>query len=300
MTLIQMQYFQAVCKTMSFVGAAEELHISQPAMSAAIRNLEQECGCLLFRRDKNALNLTYEGSILLGEVELILRQYQHLNHVVNDLSLTRKYVRVGLSTLSGNTIYPDILKEFKQRYPDIEVISQEESTGKQFELLGDGSLDVIITVNTPAYPQDEDYYHRTYGHWVVGQHRNVFCVSVNNPLAKEQFITIEKMAEVPLVLLKDNFLQTQKVKGLFAKAGIAYQVIHYTSHPYTIERFVERNVAAGFLPEPVAERNPQIQGIICEGFEDTMDIEIFWKKNRYMFGATKAFIDTAKEMYPKR
>ena len=53
-----MQYFQAVCRYENFTRAAEELHISQPAMSAAMKDLEKECGVPLFVRDKNSLRVT--------------------------------------------------------------------------------------------------------------------------------------------------------------------------------------------------------------------------------------------------
>ena len=69
MTIVQMQYFQAVCRYENFTRAAEELHISQPAMSAAMKDLEKECGVPLFVRDKNSLRVTDEGKILLEEAE---------------------------------------------------------------------------------------------------------------------------------------------------------------------------------------------------------------------------------------
>lgn len=148
MTLIQLQYFQSVCKYENFTRAAEEWHISQPAMSAAIKDLEKECGVALFRRDKNALSITDEGKVLLDEAGLILAQYDHLHRVVEKLSLARNYVRIGLSTLSGNLVYPEILQAFHRKYPNIQVISVEESTNRQFEMLEGGFLDAVITIRS--------------------------------------------------------------------------------------------------------------------------------------------------------
>lgn len=298
MTIIQMQYFQEVCRLKSFAKAAESLHISQPAMSAAIRNLEQECGVLLFYRDKNALRITDEGKTLLEEISLVLKQYDHLHNIVSSLSLSRQYVRVGLSTLSGTQVYPNILLEYKKLYPDIQVMSLEESTDKQFELLDNGLLDLIITIKHFKTREEQKSFDEVYGHWPLKENVQLFCVSTQNPLANEAYVTLEQMVKEPLILLNDNYHQTKEMKRRWKEAGLEYHVIHYTSQAYTVERFVEKNAAAGFLPMAVVATNPRITGLPYDGTEPR-NIELFWKKDQYMFFATKAFIDLVKKMYPK-
>lgn len=305
MTIIQMQYFQEVCRLKSFAKAAEELHVSQPAISAAIRNLEQECGVLLFQRDKNALRITDEGNILLEESRLVMNQFCHLNHVVQNLSLSRRYIRVGLSTLSGTQVYPELLMEYRKRYPDIQVVSREESTGKQFEMLDNGELDVIITIKRFNNMEDKKevqeakrHFDEVYGHWPLMDNVQVFCVSTQNPLAREPFVTLERMVKEPLILLDDHFYQTKEMKRRWEEEGLHCNVIHYTSQAYTVERFVEKNIAAGFLPMAVVAANSRIAGLPYAGSE-SRKIEIFWRKDRYMFFAVKAFIDLAKTLYPK-
>lgn len=297
MTLIQMQYFQAVCRFENFTRAAEELHISQPAMSAAMKDLERECGVPLFIRDKNSLRITDEGQILLEEVSLVLNQYEHLNHIVKDLELSRKYIRIGLSTLSGNQVYPELLQEYSRRCPDIQVISVEESTKRQFEMLDSGLLDVIITIKRLHEPEEWKQFNGIYGHWPMKETSLVFCVGKENPLAGEEYVTMEQISKVPLILLKDNFSQTARIKSQFEHRGLDYQVMHYTNQMYTIERFAEKNIAAGFLPEPVASGNPDIVGIPYEDMEPCM-IEVFWKKGRFLFSAARQFLEMVREMYP--
>lgn len=299
MTLTQLQYFQAVCRYENFTKAAEALHISQPAMSAAMKDLERECGVPLFIRNKNSLKVTEEGQVLLDEANLVLGQYGCLDHVVRNLSLSRKYVRVGLSTLSGNQVYPEMLREFKSRYPDIQVMSTEESTKRQFEMLEAGLLDATITIKRMEDEKAQAQFDAEFCHWPMIPTRQVFCVGLDNPLAKESFITMQQISGEPLVLLKDNFSQTGRIKRAFKQRGLEYQVMHYTNQMYTVERFVEKNIAAGFLPESVAKANPQIAGIPYEGTDEAY-IEIFWKRDRFLFDAPKKFIETAKELYPKK
>lgn len=297
MTLIQMQYFQAVCRYENFTKASERLHVSQPAISAAMKDLERECGVPLFVRDKNSLRITDEGQVLLEEVRLILEQYERLNHIVTDLSLSRKYIRVGLSTLSGNQVYPEILKQYREQYPDIQVMSIEESTKRQFELLDRGLLDVVITIRRREDLADEKRFNAEYGHWPMKQTDQVFCVGKENPLAAKGHVTFEEIAGEPLVLLKDNFNQSQKIRKMLEERGLPYCVMHETNQMYTVERFVEKNIAAGFLPREVAEQNDRIAGLSYDYGTDSV-IELFWKKNQHLFRATKQFIESVKELYP--
>lgn len=298
MTIVQMQYFQAVCKYENFTRAAEELHISQPAMSAAMKDLEKECGVPLFVRDKNSLRVTDEGKILLEEASLVLGQYQQMNQIVRDLALTRKYVRVGLSTLSGNQVYPEILLEYQKRYPGIQVKSVEESTSRQFEMLDTGLLDVIITIKRFDHEEDQKKFDNVYNHWPMMRTRMCFCVGRDNPLAGEAYVTAEQIAGQPLVLLKGSFSQTTRIKKMFRRSGVEYHVLHYTNQMYTVERFVEKNVAAGFLPESVSKSNPNIVGLpYPDG--NPVYIELFWRKDQFLFPAVKDFIQVAKELHPK-
>ncbi len=294
MTLTQMQYFQAVCKYENFTKAAEDQHISQPAMSAAMKDLEAECGVPLFKKTRNSLTITDAGWALLEEVQVNLRQYDHLMHAIKDLSLSRKYIRVGVATLNGNLVYPQILSAFSKRCPDIQVISSEEPTANQFELLDQGKLDVAIN-GKRLTPSEEDNYHS----WPLIYNEMVFCVPQGHSLVKETVVTAEQAAREPLVLMEKRFGITQGFLGRMEKKGFSCRVLHYTDQMYSVERFVEQGVACGILPKLVVEQNPHIVGLPCAELSRGM-VSLHWRRDQMLFSATKAFIDLVKEMYPKQ
>ena len=222
-----------------------------------------------------------------------------MNEIVRDLALTRNYMRVGLSTLSGNQVYPEILLEYQKRRPGVQVMSVEESTPRQCEMLDAGLLDVIITIKRFDREEEQKKFEKVYHHWPMKQTRMCFCVGRENFLAGETFVTPEQMVTQPLVLLKENFSQTTRIKQMFRESGLDYHVLHYTNQMYTVERFVEKNVAAGFLPESVSQSNPKIVGIpYREG--SRAYIELFWRKDQFLFPVVKDFIRVAKELYPKK
>ena len=98
--------------------------------------------------------------------------------------------------------------------------------------------------------------------------------------------------------MKERYGQTRRIKRQLDQTGIPYSVVHYTDQMYTVERFVEKNIAAGFLPDSVADANPNIVGIEYKDMKPVV-VEIFWKKGKYQFEATKRFIALVKEKYPR-
>ena len=128
MRLHQMHYFVTVCKYQNYTRAAEELFVSQPAISQAMKELEAECGVPLLKRKGNHIYITPEGQLLCAEASSVLEHMDRLAHLVRDLHLQRNFVRIGMSTISGNAIFPGLRRYFHLQHPDTEVISQEHNT----------------------------------------------------------------------------------------------------------------------------------------------------------------------------
>lgn len=96
MKLHQLQYFQEVCTQNSITKAAESLHISQPAVSNAIKELEEEFHLKLFKRVNKKLILTKEGAYFLLEVEELLNKSDALTEKMRRLGDRKSIVRLGL------------------------------------------------------------------------------------------------------------------------------------------------------------------------------------------------------------
>lgn len=96
MKLHQLRYFQEVCRQQSITKAAENLHISQPAVSAAIRELEEEFDLKLFKRSHKKLALTTEGSYFLLEVEELLEKAKQISDDMTRLQKKNTCIRIGL------------------------------------------------------------------------------------------------------------------------------------------------------------------------------------------------------------
>ena len=288
MTITQMKYYVMVCEKKSFSKAAQELGVSQPAVSFAVKELEDESGVALVRRGKGGVSVTDEGEVLYQSLLPIIGQIDSLAATMKDLHLERKFVRVGFTTMMGNYSYSKILAKFIQKYPDIQVIGHEDSTQRIKEMLEEGQLDVaMITAG-----DDFDKYH------VMDIERTsmMFCVNKDHPLAGKKTVTWEEMGRQPLILQNERFTFGARIEKNFAERGIKPNIIHRTDQPFTIERFIENGAAAGFLPQLVVKYNPHIVGL------DYISADVprqflcaVWPKNAYQFDSVTRYLETVQE-----
>ena len=102
MNFTQLKYFEVICSCGSVSKAAEVLHISQPSLSMAIRELETEYGVFLFKRHHKGVSLTPEGETLLALSRDILTRVEDMTAIMKDLGRGRKILKLGLPPMIGS------------------------------------------------------------------------------------------------------------------------------------------------------------------------------------------------------
>ncbi|MCI6888047.1 MAG: LysR family transcriptional regulator [Lachnospiraceae bacterium] len=281
MTIQQLQYFITVCKYKNFTKAADELRISQPGISFAMKELEKECGVALFHRQKNNISITDEGITFLGEAEKMMGQYEELSKTVKNLSEGRDYLKIGIAPMGGNAVYPGILRRFLTKYPEVEVETTEDSNEALFQMLDSRSIDLALTV-TRTLP-DSNYQFQ-----ILRTSRLMLCISRSSDLAARETVTLEELGQEPVVMLTDHYSQTRFLKRIFEAHGISPNVILYTHQVISILQFIKQNAAVGFLPEEYLEGNPDIIGFAMPDIPPA-SICMVWKKDPYHYSAVKKF-----------
>lgn len=116
----RLRVFHTVAKSLSFTKAAEELYISQPAVTKHIHELEQQLGMALFERIGNRIKLTRAGQLVMHHAEIIFTDYRNLEYEINQLKHTQGgLLAIGASTTIAQYLIPPLLAKFNQRYPDV-------------------------------------------------------------------------------------------------------------------------------------------------------------------------------------
>ena len=141
--------FYTVAKHKNITKAAEELYISQPAVSKAIKNLENNLGGKLFNRTKKGVVLTEEGKEFYNYISTAIDFINNAEHKFNDLmNLEVGTIKIGASTTLTKYFLVPYLDEFHKKYPKINIEIYTDMTNKLFEKLKNGLIDVVI-LNLP-------------------------------------------------------------------------------------------------------------------------------------------------------
>jgi Transcriptional regulator len=282
MKLIQLRYFQTACQYQSITRAAEILHISQPSISAAIKELETEFGVTLMVRQYRGFSLTPEGMELLRQSERLLEQADRVGEIMRDLGSQRHLIRLGIPPMIGSLLLPQIYQNYISHFPETHLRIYEAGRQDLLCQLAAGQLDMMfLPHNTPLDTE--------YNSLAIAQVETVFCTAADGPLADRSSIRIEDLLGEPLVLFQDGFYQNQVIQERFHSCGVTPNVILNSGQLSTVFSLIRSRSASGFLFRNVATQVPDIQ-VISLNPALTEQISLVWKKGEFLFSDMQQFI----------
>lgn len=289
MNLIQLKYFRAVCIYQSVSAAAEYLHIAQPSLSNAIKELETEFGVQLFRRMHRGMELTKEGEELLRLSKELLKKAEETEKIMADFSGKQKKLRLGVPPMIGSLILPLIYKGvYSDNYSPIPEIT-EGGSRTLIKMLSDDNLDMIFFTHNKPIDKKFDFLH-------IKKMETVCCISKNNPLSALNSVNAEDLKNTPLVLFKNSFFNTEEIKKWFSVSKITPNIILQTDQFSTVQSMIFENTAAGFLFKDLIKPSLNASEI---PLKERMfaDISLVWNKNSRINNTINNFISYVKSNF---
>ena len=142
MELRHLRYFVAVAEEKNFTRAAARLHIAQPPLSRQIQQLEEDLGVALIEKGSRPLKLTEAGQFFLAHAKPLLDQVRELRTMTQRVGKLERTLSIGFvaSTLYGQL--PEIVRRYRERFPEVEVTLHEMTTIEQLKALKEGRIDV--------------------------------------------------------------------------------------------------------------------------------------------------------------
>lgn len=284
MTATQMLYFKTICENPSVTQAANSLGVSQPALSNAIRDLENEFGIDLFYRRSKRFVLTKEGEYFLEKVIPFLDEFTGLNDMMMSLGNSRNSIKLGISPYISGSVLPSLINNFHKSYPEINFDVNELPVHLISQRMANGLLDIAI-VNTRTISSSE------FEIIDLCTTETVFCVNKNSPLAALAEIDFQTIGQMP-VILGTAPAGTSRIKAGFANAGLTPNVLLQTDQIHTILEYVRLGLAAGFLYHEATY--PDIVQIPIKGFSP-INIGLIFRKNSRIYADTAKFIQFIKD-----
>ena len=195
--LRQICYFLTVVEAGNVIShAAERLNIEQPPLSQRIRSLEKQLHVQLFDRKQRPMRLTPAGKVFLHDVKLAIA---HLDRAITQARRAEQgevgTLRIGIASSIANSMLPDLLRQFRHRYPDVDLDLHHLTAEQQLKALGDRQLDIGFEV-VPDEVLQSDIFHCI----PVVTESLVVVLPTEHILAKKQTIDLLDLADEPLLL----------------------------------------------------------------------------------------------------
>lgn len=233
---------ETVRQNFNLTDVAEALFTSQPGVSKHIKDLEDELGIEIFlRRGKRLLGLTEPGKELIGVVERILLDTQNLRRIADHFA-SRETGHFVIATTHTQARYalPPIIKWFKSDYPKVHLTLLQGSPQEITELLKSGRADVgIATEGLDDEPELVSFPFYSWHHAII--------VPQGHPLLADPVVTLEALAEYPIITYHEGFTGRAHIDRAFASAGIVPDIVLSAIDADVIKTYVGLGLGVGIV-----------------------------------------------------
>ena len=286
----QLTTFVQVAKLKSFSKAGQKVFRSQSAVSAQIRQLEQTYKAKLLDRSAKSVELTPAGEVLFDYAERLLRLRDESMQIVADRgSVVQGPVTFGANEATCLYLLPDILSEFKRRYPLVHISIYRNFSHKILQRLEEGSLDLGIVTLPLKSPNLKMH--------VINRDRLRFMVSSKNPLAQRSHVTLEEIAAAPLIFPKTGYTR-QVLDKLFRPHRSRLQVAMELPSIGMIKTFVAADVGISIISESFARdqvKSGEVKLLNVEGVDLWRELALVYRRDRSLPRAVQSLISMIRE-----
>lgn len=307
------KYVYAIYTEKSFTKAAKRLYISQPSLSAAIKNIEKKVGAPLFERSGHYIQPTEVGREYIAATEKIMHIESDFENRINDIyNLESGKLTVGGTNYLCSYVLPEIINRFTSLYPKIDVTLAEANSGKLLGMIDNEEIDILLD----SY--DENMYIHEGGpllnerillcvpaEWEINKRFKECQISPESIYGREVNldnlapVPVEAFADCPFILLKKGNDMYNRACDVFERKGIAPNVIFSVDQLNISYALAQSGMGACFVTDTLFKfgkfgNNTVLYNISKE--HSSRMLYIAYKKNRYCTNAMAKFIDTAKEV----
>ncbi|WML51347.1 LysR family transcriptional regulator [Neobacillus sp. PS3-12] len=289
----QLGYFIEVAKQLSFSKAAEKLNVTQPTLSKMVKNLEEELDVLLFDRTTKHMELTDAGEIVFEEAQEIMRMMNNLSDKLADrMKIKKGHVKIGLPPVIGSLFFPNLIRDFRQYYPNIQIGLEEEGAKKVEKMIEEGTVDfgvAVLPVNQELFDSNP---------FVKSELKLI--VYDGHPLAEVDTIPLKRLKNESFLFMREGFALHDRIREHCIQAGFNPNVIYESSQWDFITEMVANGNGVAILPEPLCRKlDPSvIKAISIIEPKIPWDLAVIWKKNKYLSYATKELLQFIKFNFP--
>jgi LysR family transcriptional regulator, cys regulon transcriptional activator len=288
-TLQQLRYFcEVVRQGFNISKAAEVLHVSQPGLSRQLQLFEQELSVDLFVRNrKRLIRMTPAGAEIHYNAERTLESARNVREAArehageNTGSLT-----IATTHTQARYALPHVIRRFTQRYPAVQLSLRQGTPTEVSHLVASGAADLSIATEPVSAMADVLLLP-------CFQLNRVVLTPARHPLLKVRRLTLERLAEYPLITYDYAFIGHSKTLRAFAERGIEPHIMLNAIDADVIKTYVEFGLGIAILPDMAYDRrrDKTLRAIDARHLIEPNTIHIGIRRNHYLRGYMYAFIE---------
>lgn len=285
MTLRHARIFLSVYQTGHVTKAAQQLHMTQPAVTRAIQEIESYYGIRLFERMNRRLYVTEAGN----------RFYAYALHLVDSFDQMEKelrdwdklgVLRVGTSITIGNHLLPEVLVRFQKDYPQLRIQTTVSNAALLQQALMDNELDFAVI---EGCADGEEFARRA-----IAPDRLVLILPPGDLRAKQQCLELKDLAQDSFLLRDQGSVGRAYLEQVFALHGLPLVPVMESVSTQAIIRGVHLGLGISFLPERLVKRAIEEGQVATTELADENFVRenyIVWHKHKFLTASAKALMD---------
>jgi LysR family transcriptional regulator, low CO2-responsive transcriptional regulator len=283
-TLRQLKVFESVARNLSFSRAAEELHLTQPAVSTQVKKLEEHAGLPLFEQLGKKIHLTAAGAEMLHASRIIIRQFDEVEETMTQFKGVSGG-KLNVTVISaGDYFFPRLLVEFARRHKGVTLNFGVCNREELLEQLTDNLTDLAIMVRPPV---DMDTVNEAFA-----PHPYVVVAAADHPLAGKKRIPISRIAREPFVVREKGSDTWNSMEDGFGEHLAMLNIAMEIRSTETIKQAVMAGMGVSFLSAHTVSRELQAGSLTVlnvQGFPLMLNWYVVHRKNKRLPPVAQAF-----------
>ncbi len=287
----QLEYFRKVANLQHITRAAQQLSLSQPALSRSIAKLEEELGFPLFHRQGKSIVLNHYGKIFLQHVERAMQEIAAGQQIIQDL-LHPDHGTISLSFLHslGSNMVPGLISKFRTSNPDIQFKLYQNATNFLLAQLDAGEVDLCLCA--PVVTNDKIEWKPLFAEELF------VIVPTDHPLANRNSIDLTELAGEAVVTFKKDYGLRVLTDHLFKEANLHPFITFEGEEIITVAGLVEAKLGIALIPHVFGLDNINVSFVPISKPKCQRIIGVAWTKDKYLSPAAQKFKQFVIDSFP--
>ena len=288
LNLYHLRVFYYVAKNLSFTKAANELCITQPAVSSQMRQFEEWCELKFFKKKGRGIRLTDEGETLYQYAGKIFEFERQIESSIKDMrKLKRGVLRIGSTRTYARYLMPNMMRHFHENYPDIKIFLDEGSSMDMSISLLELKNEIAIIANLNDDPAIE------YIPFV--EEEIIPILSPDHALAAKASLSVEHCSTESIILRETGSGTRKYIDDFFRKHGCTPNILMETANSDFIKKLVARGDGISFLVKQAVVEDLQAKRLVSIPLRNGklyIDVSIAYLKKQPLSLPAQAFLET--------